>query len=211
MDDAVQHRATEELLEQPSLSEAMIISTCNRLEIYCVTNAFHAGVQEALEVLADVSGVAEAELRTYLYVRYADAAAEHMFTVASGLDSMVVGENQILGQVKTALTQCQSIGTVGTVLNALFQQAIRVGNGVIGALGGEFFAETGLALRQAFPDRTYFTITMANGYVGYVPPAHEIERGGYETWRCRTSFLAPNAESQLSERLTQLIHETLST
>ena len=89
-------------------------------------------------------------------------------------------------------------------------QAIRVGNGVIGALGGEFFAETGLALRQAFANRPYFTVTMANGYVGYVPPAQEIERGGYETWQCRTSFLAPNAERQFRERLTQLIHETLS-
>lgn len=102
MDDAVQHRTTEELLEQPSISEAMIISTCNRLEIYCVTNAFHTGVQEVLEVLADISGIAEAELRTYLYVRYADAAAEHMFAVASGLDSMVVGEQQIIGQVRAS-------------------------------------------------------------------------------------------------------------
>lgn len=89
-------------------------------------------------------------------------------------------------------------------------QAIRVGSGVIGALGGEFFAETGLALRQAFADRPYFTVTMANGYVGYVPPAQEIKRGGYETWRCRTSFLVPNAEHQLRERLTELLHETLS-
>lgn len=136
MDDAVQHRATEELLEQPSLSEAMIISTCNRLEIYCVTNAFHAGVQEALEVLADVSGVAEAELRTYLYVRYADAAAEHMFTVASGLDSMVVGEQQIIGQVRASYMDAAERGSVGPALHSLAQTALHTGKRV--------HAETGI-------------------------------------------------------------------
>ena len=91
MDDAVQHSAASALVERPSLSEAMIISTCNRLEVYTVANAFHAGVQDVLAVLAEVSGVSEAELRGYLYVRYSDAAAEHLLTVASGLDSMVVG------------------------------------------------------------------------------------------------------------------------
>ena len=97
MDAEVQNGTAGALIAQPSLSEAMIISTCNRLEVYTVTNAFHAGVEDVLRVLADVSGVDAAELRRYLYVRYSDAAAEHIFTVASGLDSMVVGEQQIIG------------------------------------------------------------------------------------------------------------------
>ena len=136
MDDAVQHRTTEELLEQPSISEAMIISTCNRLEIYCVTNAFHTGVQEVLEVLADISGIAEAELRTYLYVRYADAAAEHMFAVASGLDSMVVGEQQIIGQVRASYIDATERGSVGPALHSLAQTALHTGKRV--------HAETGI-------------------------------------------------------------------
>lgn len=136
MDDAVQHRTTEELLEQPSISEAMIISTCNRLEIYCVTNAFHTGVQEVLEVLADISGIAEAELRTYLYVRYADAAAEHMFAVASGLDSMVVGEQQIIGQVRASYIDAAERGSVGPALHSLAQTALHTGKRV--------HAETGI-------------------------------------------------------------------
>ena len=69
MDAEVQNGATGALVKQPSLSEAMIISTCNRLEVYTVTNAFHAGVEDVLRVLADVSGVDAAELRRYLYVR----------------------------------------------------------------------------------------------------------------------------------------------
>ena len=78
MDAEVQNGTAGALVKQPSLSEAMIISTCNRLEVYTVTNSFHAGVQEVVRVLTQVSGVGEQELRNYLYVRYADAAAEHL-------------------------------------------------------------------------------------------------------------------------------------
>jgi hypothetical protein len=84
-------------------------------------------------------------------------------------------------------------------------QAIKMGEGMIGALGGEFFAETGLGLKKQFPGGRYFTICLANGFVGYVPPAHEIAKGGYETWRCRTSFLEPGAESAIREKLSRLI------
>lgn len=130
MDDAVQDTTATALVGQPSLSEAMIISTCNRLEIYCVTNAFHAGVEDVLEVLADVSGVSEAELRTYLYVRYADAAAEHMFSVAAGLDSMVLGEQQIIGQVRASYLDAAERDTVGPGLHALAQTALHTGKRV---------------------------------------------------------------------------------
>ena len=84
-------------------------------------------------------------------------------------------------------------------------QAIRIGEGVIGALGGEFFSETGLALKKNAGTPHYFTISMANDSVGYVPPAHELDNGGYETWRCRTSCLEAKAESLIREKLLQLI------
>ena len=71
MDDAVQNTACGELVSAQSLSEAMIISTCNRMEVYTVTNSFHTGVQDVVHVLAEVSGVPEEDLRRYLYVRYA--------------------------------------------------------------------------------------------------------------------------------------------
>jgi hypothetical protein len=73
-------------------------------------------------------------------------------------------------------------------------QALKIGDITIGALGGEFFAETGLALKQQINTDKYFTITMANGYIGYIPPAHEIEKGGYETWRCRSSHIKEDGE-----------------
>ena len=90
-------------------------------------------------------------------------------------------------------------------------QSFRIGSGIIGALGGEFFAETGLALKAKAASGKYFTICLANDYVGYVPPKHEIMLGGYETWRCRTSFLEEAAEEEisgvLSEQIEQHIHE----
>ena len=81
-------------------------------------------------------------------------------------------------------------------------QVIKIGSGFIGALGGEFFAETGLWLKENISQDKYFTITMANGYFGYVPPEHEIEAGGYETWRCRTSYL--NSEKRIRNKLLEL-------
>jgi hypothetical protein len=83
-------------------------------------------------------------------------------------------------------------------------QAMKIGSCIIGALAGEFFAETGLWLRGKLKT-TYFTITMANGYFGYVPPPHQIELGGYETWRCRTSFL--HSEKEIREKLLTMIQK----
>ncbi|HAT6618182.1 glutamyl-tRNA reductase [Corynebacterium striatum] len=130
MDAAVQTTACGELVSVQSLSEAMIISTCNRMEVYTVTNSFHTGVQDVVHVLTEVSGVPEDELRGYLYVRYADAAAEHLMTVTSGLDSMVMGEQQIIGQVRTAYQSAAEQGTVGPRIHALAQSALHTGKRV---------------------------------------------------------------------------------
>lgn len=85
-------------------------------------------------------------------------------------------------------------------------QCIRIGDGVIGALPGEFFAETGLYLKNNANAAYYFTVSMANGNVGYVPPKQEKERGGYETWRCRYSCLEPDAEQIIRNHLLQMIN-----
>lgn len=84
-------------------------------------------------------------------------------------------------------------------------QAMRIGSGVIGALGGEFFSETGLWLKKNCGIEHYFTICLANGYAGYVPPEREFELGGYETWRCRSSFLEENAEAVIRKKLLGLL------
>ncbi len=85
-------------------------------------------------------------------------------------------------------------------------QRIRLGEGVIGALPGEFFAETGLYLKANRKAKYYFTVGMANGNVGYVPPRKEKERGGYETWRCRYSCLEDDAEILIREKLLEMVN-----
>ena len=109
------------------IDEVVVLSTCNRTEIYASVSRFHGGLDDLSQQLAAVSGFGVTELHDACSVFYDEGAVAHMFTVATGLDSMVVGESQILGQVRAALTRSQRDGTVGTVLNALFQQAIRVG------------------------------------------------------------------------------------
>ena len=86
-------------------------------------------------------------------------------------------------------------------------QAIKIGNGVIGGLAGEIFASTGLWLKANGKRAHYFTISMANGNCGYVPPPEEFEKGGYETWRSRTSYLEKNAATLLQNKLLQLIQK----
>lgn len=108
-------------------AEATVLATCNRIELYADVDKFHAGVAELSTLLAQHSGVGLEELTPYLYVHYEDRAVHHLFSVACGLDSMVVGEGQILGQIKDALALGQELHTAGRLLNDLFQQALRVG------------------------------------------------------------------------------------
>ena len=111
----------------PHVAEAAVLSTCNRVEVYADVDKFHGGVVDVTERLSGSTGVSIEALTPHLYVHYEDRAVQHLFEVATGLDSMVVGEAQVLGQVRTALRQAQDVGAAGRVLNELVQQAIRVG------------------------------------------------------------------------------------
>lgn len=113
--------------QDENVSEALVISTCNRVEVYVVVDRFHDGVTAVTDLLAAHSGLPTSQLVEHLYVHYRERAVQHLFTVACGLDSMVVGEQQILGQVRAALRLAQDEGTAGTVLNELTQHALRVG------------------------------------------------------------------------------------
>ncbi|MEU3147447.1 MULTISPECIES: glutamyl-tRNA reductase [unclassified Streptomyces] len=108
-------------------TEAAVLATCNRIELYADVDKFHAGVAELSTLLAQHSGVGLEELTPHLYVHYEDRAVHHMFSVACGLDSMVVGEGQVLGQIKDSLARAQALHTAGRLMNDLFQQALRVG------------------------------------------------------------------------------------
>ena len=114
-------------LEAPAVTESAVVSTCNRVEIYVETDRFHGAVEEVSRLLAEHAHLDRDELVSNVYVHYDDAAVAHLFAVASGLDSMIIGESQILGQVRDTLLTGQAESTVGSALNALFQQALRIG------------------------------------------------------------------------------------
>jgi glutamyl-tRNA reductase len=109
------------------VQEATVLATCNRIEIYTEVDRFHGSVEAVSRLLCDLSTEDPEDVVPHLYVHYDDGAVSHLFHVASGLDSMVVGEGQILGQARDALRLGQESGTIGTSLNTLFQQALRVG------------------------------------------------------------------------------------
>jgi glutamyl-tRNA reductase len=116
-----------DLLAAEHVDEALVLSTCNRLEVYAEVAKFHGGVQDVTERVALRTGVPLDELAEHLYVHYEDRAVQHLFSVASGLDSMVVGEQQILGQLRTALQTAREEEGVGRTLGPLVDAALRAG------------------------------------------------------------------------------------
>jgi glutamyl-tRNA reductase len=125
-----------DLLAGNEIGEAVVLSTCNRTEIYASAATFHGGLENAVGVLSRRCGVEPAVLRRHLYPHHGQGAVEHLFTVAAGLDSMVRGETQILGQLRTAYCVARDSGSAGRLMHDLSQRALRVGKRVR--------AETGL-------------------------------------------------------------------
>jgi len=121
------HEAMTALKKQKSILENVIVSTCNRTEIYAVVDQLHTGRYYIKQFLADWFDIDKEEFSTYLRITEDDGAMEHLFRVSTGLDSMVLGETQILGQVKQAFLTSQKVKTSGTIFNELFKQAITFG------------------------------------------------------------------------------------
>jgi len=123
-------RAIEELTAFPHIEEAAVLSTCNRLELYVVALSWHRGVREVEEWMARSSGVALDELRPHLFLLRDRDATQHLLRVSGGLDSLVMGEGQILAQVKQVHKAGQNCAGFGRHLNGLFKQAITAGKRV---------------------------------------------------------------------------------
>ncbi|EON71423.1 glutamyl-tRNA reductase [Lysinibacillus sphaericus] len=117
-------QAMEALQKQKSILENVIVSTCNRTEIYAVVDQLHTGRHFVKQFLAKWFNLPVETFSSYLTIREEDEALEHLFKVTAGIDSMVLGETQILGQVKKSFLNGQEIGTTGTVYNQLFKQAV---------------------------------------------------------------------------------------
>ena len=123
-------KVAADLLTEAFISEALIVSTCNRTEFYVGCEGFHPTVEHVVDTISRYSGVAVSDLFPHLYVRYAESAVEHMLRVAAGLDSMVVGEQQIIGQIRDAYASAADDGTIGHGLHELARRALRTGKRV---------------------------------------------------------------------------------
>ncbi|MDZ7579027.1 MAG: glutamyl-tRNA reductase [Candidatus Nanopelagicales bacterium] len=147
-----QVRLASEALASEHIAESMVVSTCNRLEVYAEADRFHAAVNDICALLAKGAGIPVDELVPHCYVRYDERAIQHMFELAAGLDSMVVGEQQIMGQVRAAVVAAQDSGTAGRELNEVGQAALRVGKLVRSAtpIDGAGASIVSIGLAQAF-------------------------------------------------------------
>ena len=112
------------------IAEAVIVSTCNRTEIYAVCETFHGALSQLHQFLTDRSGLSIDRIAPHLHTAYDDAVARHLFTVTSGLDSAVVGETEILGQVRAAFDAALKQQTAGPHLSSLFRHALEAGKRV---------------------------------------------------------------------------------
>ncbi|WP_148574006.1 glutamyl-tRNA reductase [Nocardioides caldifontis] len=138
------------------VQEAAVLATCNRIEIYTEVDRFHGSVEAITQHLCELAEQPSESVIPHLYVHYDDGAVSHLFHVAAGLDSMVVGEGQILGQTREALRLGQELGTVGPALNAAFQQSLRVAK--------RTHAETDID--RAAPSLVSVSLSRAEGHVG---------------------------------------------
>jgi glutamyl-tRNA reductase len=118
--------AIKKLNTKKSILENIIVSTCNRTEIYAVVDQMHTGRYYIKEFLSEWFGIEQSEFSPFLFIYEEDGAIEHLFKVSCGLNSMVLGETQILGQVRSSFILAQEEGTTGTLFNHLFKQAITI-------------------------------------------------------------------------------------
>jgi glutamyl-tRNA reductase len=207
IDEADQVKIVDRVLQSPLVTEAMVLSTCNRVEVYAVVDAFHGGLAVVGQVLSEHSGMSMGDLTKYAYVRYSEAAVEHLFAVASGLDSAVIGEQQVLGQVRRAYAAAESNRTVGRVLHELAQRALSVGKRVhsetgIDAAGASVVSVAlGMAERRLGGLAGKTAVVIGAGAMGALSAGH-LTRAGIE------HVQVLNRSASRAQRLARKIRES---
>lgn len=120
-------KALHSLVQSENLAEVVVLSTCNRTEIYARSTRFHPAVQDVLDFLTSLSSSDPIDFAEHVYTYHDEAAVAHLFGVAAGVDSMIIGEGEILGQVREAWLIAEHEGTTGQMLSRVFRQAVKVG------------------------------------------------------------------------------------
>jgi glutamyl-tRNA reductase len=211
-DDRV--KTLHELVGSEHVSEALVLATCNRIEVFAEVDRFHGGVTDVSRVLARHAGTTVEELAPYVTVYYEDQAIGHLCTVAAGLDSMVVGETQVLGQLRAAYALAQDEGTVGRELHPITQRALRVGKRVHAETGID---RAGASLVSVALDRVTATLgqlagrpvlVVGAGSMGALAATTLARRGAAVTVSSRTPASAARLAETIGGRQAGL--ETLS-
>ncbi len=207
IDESDQVKIVDRVLQSPLVTEAMVLSTCNRVEVYAVVDAFHGGLAVVGQVLSEHSGMSMGDLTKYAYVRYSEAAVEHLFAVASGLDSAVIGEQQVLGQVRRAYGAAEANRTVGRVLHELAQRALSVGKRVHSETAIDAAGASVVSVALAMAERRLAglagktAVVIGAGAMGALSSAH-LTRAGIE----RVQVL--NRSASRGQRLARKIRES---
>ncbi|MGC1155477.1 glutamyl-tRNA reductase, partial [Mycobacterium sp.] len=206
-DESEQVKIVDRVMQSPLVTEAMVLSTCNRVEVYAVVDAFHGGLSAIGQVLAEQSGMSLSDLTKYAYVRYSEAAVEHLFAVASGLDSAVVGEQQVLGQVRRAYAAAEANRTVGRILHELAQRALAVGKRVHSETGIDAAGASVVSVALGMADANVgglqgkTAVVVGAGAMGALSAAH-LTRAGIQ------NVYVVNRSLPRAQRLARKIRES---
>ncbi|MCU1396940.1 MAG: hemA [Acidimicrobiales bacterium] len=144
------------LTSRANIREAVVLSTCNRTEVYAVAEKFHGAYADIRDFFCELGGLAPDELHPHLYSQHDEAAVEHLFEVAAGLDSAVLGESEILGQVRGAWELAKAEGGARSTLNLLFRHAIETGKR----------ARTDTSIGRGTASVSYAAVEMAEEHLG---------------------------------------------
>lgn len=180
-------KALGDLVAREFVSEAVILSTCHRVEIYAVAERFHGAVQDIRHFLSELAFVAPEDFSDDLYTYYDDAAAAHLFVVAAGLDSVVLGESQILGQVRDAWEKARAEGAAGSRLSALFRHALEVGKR----------ARTESAISRGVTSMSQAAVAMATDRLGSLAGKRIVVVGAGEMSEGMASAVEPAATADV--------------
>ena len=179
-------KALQELTTRPKVSEAAILSTCNRTELVCCTDNQES--EEIIDWFRHYHDLSSAELDPYLYIYPEHLAVRHVLRVASGLDSLILGEPQILGQIKTAYSTAVEAGTVGTLLSRLFQHTFNVAKQV----------RTDTAIGASPVSVAFAAVSLAKRIFADLPKRHALLIGAGETIELAARHLHENGLGSLT-------------
>ncbi|MBA2425537.1 MAG: glutamyl-tRNA reductase [Actinobacteria bacterium] len=181
-------KALEGLAGYEHVLEGVVVSTCNRSEVYAVVSKFHAGVANLRDFLAEFCHIAPEDFADHLYTYHDDAAVRHLFRVASGIDSMIIGESEILGQVRRAYQAALDHDAAGRVLGAAFRSALRAGKR----------ARTETAIARNPASMSSAALTLARGALGDLAGKNVAVLGAGEMGRLAAHALVRAGASRIT-------------